>query len=121
MGEAPFLADPAMPVLGKGLCHLNAQSMEHEIVAVLIFREKFSCCVADPRAHGDDVEGGEVKLAGVLWTEEVRDAEPRSFALAGEVETRFFGLTTFISPDHEVVSIPVGREVAPDDHGQEHV
>jgi hypothetical protein len=43
VGEAPLLADAAVPVLGEGLGHLHADAVQHQVVLVLVGGEQLRC------------------------------------------------------------------------------
>ena len=63
-GEAPLLADAVVPVLGQRLGHLHAEAVQHQVVLVAVLGEQGGRRLRHRRAHGDDVEGGVVDLAG---------------------------------------------------------
>ena len=61
------------------------------------------------------MEGGVVDLVAVGGPEEVGDAEELVLALPREVEAGLLGRAGLVGPDHEVVAVAVGGEVAVDD------
>src|SRR5690606_4101778 len=85
--ESPLLADAPVPVLGERLGHLHAEAVQEQIVLVLVRREQLGGALRDRRAHRHDLERHVVEIAGVDRPEEVRDAQERLLALAGERET----------------------------------
>ena len=71
-----------MPVLGQGLRHLHAQTVEEQVVGVTILVEQLLGPVGDLVTHGDDVEGRVIDLLADR-AEEVGDAHVRDPHAAG--------------------------------------
>ena len=88
VGEAPLLADAAVPELGERLGHLDAEPVQQQVVLVPVLGEQLGGRVGHGVAHRDDVERGVVELARLDRAEEVGDAEVRLDVLAREGEAR---------------------------------
>ena len=88
-----------MPVLGEGLGHLDAETVEEEVVLVAVLVEQLLGSLRDPGAHRHDVECGVIDLA-VLGAEEVGDGVERLLLLPREGETGALRGTGLVFPDH---------------------
>ena len=115
VGEAPLLADPAVPKLRERLGHLDRQAVESDVVEVSVCFEQLSRALRRERSHRRELEGDVVLLAGRDRAEEVGDAEVGLFPLARQGETHPLLGPAVILVDHEVVAVAVGREVPPRD------
>ena len=72
VGEAELLADPAVPVLGQGLGHLDPEPVQEEVVPVLVLGVALAGRSSETRApmvHHH--EAGPVGLSGRDRSEEV--------------------------------------------------
>ena len=85
VGEAPLLADAAVPELGERLGHLDREAVAEEVVLVAVGGEQLALVHARPRAPIVTTwNAGVVGLARVDRPEEVGDAEEAVLLLAGE-------------------------------------
>src|ERR1039457_687861 len=113
VGEAQLLSDSPVPVLGQRLGHLHPETVQEQVVLVLVVGEQLGGLLGDPAAHRDQLEAGPVPLPGGLRAEEVGDAQPRLLGLPGEGEPHDLAVPALVLVDDQVVTLRVGREVAP--------
>ena len=110
-GDVELHADLLVDVLSQALGGLDAQAVQVQVVAVAVITEKPGCLLGRGCAHGHHVEGGVIDFPRRYGPEEVGDAEPGAFFLAGEAQAGELDRAPLVRPDDEVVPIGVGGEV----------
>ncbi len=121
VGEAQLLADAAVPQLGEGLGHLDADAVEHQVVLVAVGLEQLGGALGDPLAHGDDHERHVVDVGRLDRAEEVGDAQVRLAGAAREREAGDLAVAGLVGPDHQVGAVAVAGVVAVDHLGDQEV
>ena len=117
--ESPFGADAVVPILSQCLGHLDADSVQHHVVVVLVGREQFSRAIGHFATHRDDVERGVIQFARLDRTEEVGDAQVRLHLLARIVKAALLLGAGFVFPHDEIVAVAIHAEIAVDHLGNE--